>query len=85
MAIINLDEHDEPGSHWIAMVKHNNDLLVYDSFGRKTTDILPNFNKEVIDTDYDAEQQINEDNCGARCVAFLNVYDKLGFEYALLI
>lgn len=84
MAIINLDKHNEPGSHWIAMVC-NDKMIIYDSFGRKTRDILPNFNKEYINAQDDAEQNINEENCGSRCVSFLNVYDKLGSEYALLI
>ena len=40
MAIVNLDKHDEPGSHWIAVALRKNNLLVYDSFGRSTSRIL---------------------------------------------
>jgi hypothetical protein len=37
------------------------------------------------DTDYDKNQQINEKDCGPRCIAFLRVFDKYGFEHAKLI
>ena len=33
MLVINLDESSEPGSHFVAMVKHKNNLFLYNSFG----------------------------------------------------
>ena len=87
MAIVNLDKYYQIGSHWISISQYDNNLLVYDSFGRETHDILPDFNYEgdIIDADYDSEQDIKEYNCGPRSIAFLNVLDKLGPEYAMLI
>jgi len=79
--IANLDNADQPGEHWVAIVKNNGKYLVYDSFGRKTSDILPNL-ENVTDTDYDAEQFKHEENCGQRCLAWLLVYDQFGPDVA---
>lgn len=91
--IYNLDARDEPGSHWIGIVKKNNSILVYDSFGRSTKVIAPNIysigNKntkiKIADTEYDAEQKITEEDCGSRVISFLKVYDEHGSEVASLI
>ena len=31
--IINLQNHDENGSHWTAFIKDKNDIFYYNSFG----------------------------------------------------
>lgn len=91
MLIVNLDEIDEPGSHWICVVKSkNNTILAYDSFGRSIEQIIPSLKQKykkskVKSTERDSEQTIRESNCGARCLAFLKVYNDLGFEYAKYI
>jgi len=77
MIIVNLDKRDSTGSHWIALVNHQKQIILYDSFGRQ----IP----EVINTEDDAEQSLLEEDCGARCLAFLWVYYRLGIEPALQI
>lgn len=87
-AIINLDPHDLPGSHWVAIYKDSDELCVYDSFGRKTSQILPSAkegNGKTVDADYDAEQKIKESNCGARALAWLVYIDEYGAKEALKI
>ena len=32
-AIVNLDDHDGPGTHWVAYRKNGNDVTYFDSFG----------------------------------------------------
>ena len=89
--ILNLDSSKESGSHWIALAKNDklNHTMVYDSFGRHNNKIIPNLrysgNGRVIDTERDAEQKILETNCGARCLAWLCIYDKWGEDVAKLI
>ena len=87
--VLNLDSSQEPGSHWIALAKLGDDTLVYDSFGRNYKRIIPNLdysqNGRIVNTDKDAEQDILETDCGARCLAFLTVVDKHGKEAALKI
>ena len=91
MAIVNLDDSTKPGSHWVALAKYNssNTMLVYDSFGRKTKRILNGLlggrSEQILDTEYDAEQSVDEMNCGARCVAFLMVFKDLGPRFAKYI
>lgn len=87
--ILNLDKSYEPGSHWIALAKVKKKSIIYDSFGRTHTKIIPNLkysgNGRILDTDLDAEQKITEQSCGARSIGFLVFLDKYGPEMALLI
>ena len=88
-AILNLDKSYEPGSHWIAIAKKGNRTYVYDSFGRTHTKIIPNLkysgNGRLINTDRDAEQEIQQTDCGARSLAWLLLFHKWGVKYAKLI
>lgn len=87
--ILNLDKSTEPGSHWVALAKNGNQSILYDSFGRRNTEIIPNLkytgNGRIIDTEHDAEQKIDETNCGARCIVFLYIFEKYGPRAAILI
>jgi hypothetical protein len=89
--ILNLDKSNEPGSHWIALAKKKdkNECLVYDSFGRNYKKIISPLgfsgNGRIYNTDKDAEQKISEQNCGARCLAFLVFFDKYGWNKAIKI
>ncbi len=83
-AIVNLDESNKPGSHWVAVVKHNDHSYIYDSFGRKTFKILPSIiqsgNGLVEMTENDAEQDDLEENCGQRSLAALCIYNRYGWD-----
>jgi hypothetical protein len=80
--IINLDTSDKNGSHWVALYKNNNQLYFYDSFGRPN--LLPELNyKEALD--YDAEQKVNQLDCGQRCISWLLFAKLYGVKSALLI
>ena len=89
-AILNLDKSNEPGSHWVAAVLVSpGDIMVYDSFGRKTKHILPSIfksgNGNIHMTDPDPEQADSQENCGARSFAFILLYHFYGHEMAMLI
>ena len=91
-AIINTDKSDQGGEHWVAIHKYKNKIYVYDSFGRHTKNLLKNFNKmvkgagcDVIDAEYDAEQNDNQEDCGIRCIAFLLIVKAMGIKSALTI
>ena len=86
--IINTDTTKGIGKHWCAVyVSDKGYYYVYDSFGRKSSKILKPFvkGKIVIDTEYDAEQNVNEVNCGQRCVAWLLFRKEHGIYNALQI
>ena len=90
-SIANLDDSTMPGSHWISIGFDVNtgNVRVYDSFGRKTSEIMPNlikeYGKKLKMVDDDAEQKLSEDDCGARCMAWLYVFDRYGSDVAKLI
>jgi hypothetical protein len=77
-SIVNLDGKNEPGSHWVAEAN----TLIYDSFGRNG--ILRGSGVDQY-TDPDAEQKVQEDNCGQRCLAWLCVYHDMGEKAAKLV
>lgn len=87
--ILNLDKSNQPGSHWIALAKTNSGSMVYDSFGRCHTEIIKNLkysgNGRITNTELDAEQEIHETDCGARCLAWLVLLDRYGPEIAIQI
>jgi len=88
-AVLNLDKSNEPGSHWVAVAHRNGVTYLYDSFGRKASKIIPSLyhsgNGRVVNTDPDAEQKIMETNCGARCLAWLLLFDRYGTKMAKAI
>ena len=82
--IVNLDNSHQSGSHWIGLAKYpkQDKYLLYDSFGRKSKDIIPavlnKFGNGLQDTDYDVEQKEIEMNCGQRSLSFLILSDFFG-------
>ena len=91
-AILNLDTSKQPGSHWVAIAKHphKDETLLYDSFARKGSKIIKSLaysgNGRIVDSDLkDSEQDVMETNCGARCLAWLVVVEKYGWDAAALI
>ena len=97
-AILNLDTTKQPGSHWVSIAKHppvrgkprTDETLLYDSFARKGSKIIKSLaysgNGRIVDNDLkDAEQRLEETNCGARCLAWLVVVEKYGWDLAKLI
>ena len=65
--IVNTDRSNQEGTHWMGV---NADLdLLYDSFGRSKSEVLPQWKGR--ETDRDAEQKQKENNCGQRCLAWL--------------
>ncbi len=83
--IVNVDKSYESGSHWLAIALHAHCSLVYDSFGRKTEDLIEDVLLAAQDTDHDAEQDVYESNCGQRCLAFLILFDMYGFDIAKML
>jgi hypothetical protein len=85
--ILNLDVSGQPGSHWIACVYEAGGILVYDSFGRSTRNILPGRFKgfKTYDSEKNPEQKVSEDNCGARALTAILMYDSYGADVFLRI
>lgn len=91
-AILNLDNSNEAGSHWVAIARDpvGGKIVFYDSFGRPDKFILPSLGGsgqkgKIVNTDLDREQGFTETNCGQRSLAFLLFFDKYGAKEALKI
>jgi len=72
--IINLQNHDENGSHWTCFIKDKNNIYYYDSFGV----IFPEnqysiFIKNADNIYYNVsdDQNIDSTSCGWWCISFL--------------
>ena len=69
--------------------KDNRSVYFYDSFARNVKKILPSifsvYNRVIESDRSDKEQRDEEENCGARSMAFLYIVDKYGIDKALLI
>lgn len=77
-AIINLDDVDGPGSHWVAYRKRGGLVEYYDSFGKLSPplELINYFGKNVtIKYNNKQDQKYNSINCGHLCLKFL--YKKL--------
>ena len=83
--ILNLDYSYESGSHWISIYCKGTVYFIYDSFGRKTKQLLKDDIKNYVDAQHDAEQHEEESNCGPRALAWLWCVYYYGINNALKI
>jgi hypothetical protein len=91
-SVINTDDSTKAGVHWVGIYKDNKNIYVYDSFGRHTEHILPEFYKELIksgykvtDSEHTPEQSNYQEDCGLRAIAWLLMVDLFGIKKALTI
>ena len=74
--IINLQDSNQPGSHWIALKRVNNTIFVFDSFGIGyiPMDIFKIYKNYKIITNIYRIQDIPSNLCGMFCILFI-LYD----------
>lgn len=90
--IVNTDDSNGDGEHWVACLKVKNNIYIYDSFGRQTKNVLKQFHKRLnhgkynlIDSHRDAEQSDYQEDCGVRCISWLLIAKHDGIKKALTI
>lgn len=74
--IINLDDQDGNGTHWIAYKKHGNSVVYFDSYGnlRPPLEVVKYLNSNGLCNilfNHDVYQSSNSYNCGHLCISFL--------------
>ena len=69
--IINLNNSNEPGSHWVSLIINNNILYYWDSFGCPPFNEIIKLNHKIIYYNQYTIQDINDSNCGWYCLFFL--------------
>lgn len=72
-AVINLDNTDGPGTHWVCYIKRDNYVIYYDSFGiQPPSELLHYLGPRVhIDYNYGQDQGVLQITCGYLCLLFL--------------
>lgn len=73
-AIVNLDDKDGPGTHWVAYKKNYNDVMYFDSFGdlQPPIDLIDYFGVgSTIKYNYQQYQDYDTVICGHLCLNFL--------------
>lgn len=91
-AILNASKRQTGGTHWYAVCRIGDMLLVSDSFGRdihQYCEDIPNLTQNgrytIRNTDRKPEQKINQNDCGARSISWLMLCDIYGPHAAKLI
>ena len=76
--IVNLDDKDGPGSHWVAYRKRGDDVVYFDNFGdlQPPIDLMLYLRVNEVKYNHKRYQYYNTFNCGHLCLKFL--CNKLG-------
>jgi hypothetical protein len=93
--IINTDPKSKPGEHWVGIIYDGKGkkVYIYDSFGRKSSTLLPKFMRTLKkmkvrsqDSKHDAEQKgAKSADCGARVMSWLLFAKRHGVTQAMKI
>ena len=72
--VINLDEHSDIGTHWIALYVKNNDITYFDSFGVEhiPKEIMKFIGGNSLKTNIFRIQAYDLIMCGYFCIGFIN-------------
>ena len=75
--IVNLDDVEGPGTHWVAYVKRGDGAIYFDSFGnlRPPKELVRYLKVAKIEYNYTSYQNYNQNNCGQLCLRFLQTTD----------
>jgi len=89
-SVMNTD--NAKGIHWVSTFQRGKNIYVFDSFGRPTKQLIPEFYKRavkagytIIDTDYDVDQKDEQLDCGIRSLAWCIIAFHKGIKFALKI
>jgi hypothetical protein len=78
-SIINLDDANGPGTHWVAYVKRGERAIYFDSFGnlRPPKELVQYLKKNVTSIEYNraSYQRYDQSICGQLCLRFLQTFD----------
>lgn len=72
-AIVNLDDADGPGTHWVAYRKRGKDVVYFDSFGdlQPPLDLMLYLGVDEVKYNPERYQDYDTYNCGHLCLQFL--------------
>lgn len=72
-AIVNLDDFQNKGTHWVCYHKRGSEVIYFDSFGdlRPPIDLMLYFNVKEVKYNYKRYQNFDSFICGHLCLQFL--------------
>jgi hypothetical protein len=75
-AIVNLDDKDRPGTHWVAYKKIDDEVVYFDSFGnlRPPSDLVRYLGVGSVKYNHERYQNYDTFDCGHLCLRFLSSY-----------
>lgn len=75
--IINLDNAEGPGTHWVSYAKRGDRAVYFDSFGnlRPLKELVRYLNVTQIEYNRTPYQHYDQSNCGQLCLQFLRMAD----------
>ena len=90
--IVNTDKANKPGLHWIAVKQTKTKIYIYDSFSRKSSNILKIlYDKaikkglKIIDVNTETYQYDKSEVCGPISLSFLIKMNTFGIKYRYVI
>lgn len=74
--IVNLDNYNNIGTHWVAYAINNNYCEYFDSFGdlKPPKELVKYFGQRNIYYNYEKYQNYDTVNCGHLCLQFLQTF-----------
>lgn len=82
--IVNLDDSEGPGTHWVAYAKRGDRAVYFDSFGnlRPPRELVRYLGESETKIEYNrtSYQRYNQNICGQLCLQFLLTVDRYGFK-----
>lgn len=87
--VMNNDVTSGQGIHWVCGVIKGKTIYIFDSFGRRSRNLLPIFSQNVkshgfkiINTDLSDQDQYGHTSvdCGHRCISSLKIYNTYGLK-----
>ena len=78
--IVNFDEIDGPGTHWVAWYKNSNTKIYFDSYGVQPPIEVVKYLEKPIHYNTDQLQPVGEVFCGHLCLYVLKELD-MGHEF----
>ena len=88
-SIINTD--NGVGIHWVSVYQYHNKVYVWDSFGKDIKTLMPEFHARAraqgyniikANKKYEHEQEVNQNDCGLRSLAWLILAERKGIRFA---
>lgn len=83
---------DGPGEHWLGFYVKDKQFYCWDSFGRSMKEIVPVLEKKLKGqrirhrmSDRDRNQKNAQEDCGARCIAWLECVKEFGIRKSMKI